>query len=416
MNEIVNECYREATKSIRKHITPRGLNAAIAGYTPYLHARDVMISGMGCLLAGEEDIKIAFRKSLEIVSRFQKDTGQIPTTVRIEEKKPFAEFLNEDVNQWYILGHYFYFQTTRDKDFLLKHFPSIEKTIFWLRCQDVDNCNLLETREGGNWMDFFPQQHNVLFDNVLWYAALIAASRMAEACNKKEISKRYKTASKDIRKKINLVFWIDRDAPLKDYSIFKDCSRKLWRYQRVIGDIGFKTFYLPFLSFSDAADYFDTFGNLLAILTSVTDGEKSFRGEKADLILNYIRDVGVDKPYPVKSIHPPVSPGDKWWRDYLRQGILPYQYTNGAIWPFIGGFYVAALVKCGRIKEAEKQLEQLALTNKLGCKHIWEFNEFLHGLTGNPMGPHHMLWNAAMYVYAYHVVKNGKVIYFEGEI
>ena len=33
---------------------------------------------------------------------------------------------------------------------------------------------------------------------------------------------------------------------------------------------------------------------------------------------------------------------------------LPHYYHNGGIWPFIGGFYVAALVKAGRLKEAQE--------------------------------------------------------------
>ena len=39
---------------------------------------------------------------------------------------------------------------------------------------------------------------------------------------------------------------------------------------------------------------------------------------------------------------------------------MPGDYHNGGIWPFIAGFYVAALVAAGRYQLAEEKL--LALT------------------------------------------------------
>jgi hypothetical protein len=53
----------------------------------------------------------------------------------------------------------------------------------------------------------------------------------------------------------------------------------------------------------------------------------------------------------------------------------------------IGGFHVAALVRHGWQREAEQLLLSLAEANRQGTIYRpWEFNEWLHGDSGHPMG------------------------------
>jgi glycogen debranching enzyme len=110
-------------------------------------------------------------------------------------------------------------------------------------------------------------------------------------------------------------------------------------------------------------------------------------------------------------MHPPIEPGDKDWREYYRtehELNLPDQYHNGGSWPWVGGLYVAALVRAGRHKRARETLYRLALTNREGRTHEWEFNEWFHGVTGEPRGAADQLWSAGMYVYAYSCVRDGR--------
>ena len=93
----------------------------------------------------------------------------------------------------------------------------------------------------------------------------------------------------------------------------------------------------------------------------------------------------------------------------------PHHYHNGGAWPFVGGFYVAALVQAGRLEEAQTQLTRLAQMNALGKKSEWEFNEWFHGLSGRPMGFAGQSWSAAMYVYALDAVERGMPCVFNGE-
>jgi glycogen debranching enzyme len=75
----------------------------------------------------------------------------------------------------------------------------------------------------------------------------------------------------------------------------------------------------------------------------------------------------------------------------------------------VGGFYIAALIKAGRMDEAEHQLVKLAEVNQLGNEGEWEFNEWCHGRTGQPMGYPHQAWSAGMYLFASHCVSTKAV-------
>ena len=62
--------------------------------------------------------------------------------------------------------------------------------------------------------------------------------------------------------------------------------------------------------------------------------------------------------------------------------------------------------------EARNLLGDLAAANRLGEHEEWEFNEWLHGESGHPMGYPFQAWSAGMYIYAYHAVKSGDIPLF----
>ena len=101
---------------------------------------------------------------------------------------------------------------------------------------------------------------------------------------------------------------------------------------------------------------------------------------------------------------PVIRPGDPDWRDYYGTLNEPHCYHNGGIWPFIGGFYVGALVAAGRLKDASEALTRLAELNLNGG-----FNEWHHGETGQALGVEDQAWSAGMYLFAYDCVRKGRV-------
>jgi hypothetical protein len=219
----------------------------------------------------------------------------------------------------------------------------------------------------------------------------------------------YEDRSGDVLDKVNLLLWVGAESE-KDWDWISR-ERKEWTYtlKRIETELVERPFYLPYVAFRDYADRFDTLGNLLAIVFGVASRER------ANKILDYLHGCGLNAPFPVKSLYPVLQPGDKDWRDYYRVRNLnqPHHYHNGGAWAFIGGFYVAALVQAGRLDEAAQQLERLTAMNRQGKTREWEFNEWCHGVSGQPMGFAGQSWSAALYIYAHDAVTNGKLSFLD---
>jgi glycogen debranching enzyme len=49
---------------------------------------------------------------------------------------------------------------------------------------------------------------------------------------------------------------------------------------------------------------------------------------------------------------------------------------------------------------ARNELAKLARVNRLGKIDQWEFNEWVHGTTGRPIGKAYQAWSAAAYIRA----------------
>jgi glycogen debranching enzyme len=409
--DLLRTARAKAFSVLRECATPAGFRASAVepGY-PQIWARDSMISGLGALATGDEELCQAFRASLVTLAAHRSELGHIPLNVEPESGTVSGEnAAGVDANLWFVVGHGAYFRAAGDRSFLREHWPAIEAAVLWLRYQDVNNCGLLEIPEAGDWMDLFGCRYNVLYDNVLYCAALRVAAEMAGALEKSELQARYTTLAEDVHVKLNLLLWAERGWDPAEFAdkmaTLKRLHLEWYMVYHNIGTISSRPYYLPYVAFRDYGDYFDTLGNLLAILFGVADAERTRQ------ILRFIRQVGGAHPFPAKAVHPPILPGDKDWREYYRSRNLnlPYQYHNGGIWPFVGGFYVATLVFAGRCDVARQQLHQLALANQQGLDEEWEFNEWLHGQTGLPMGYRRQAWSAAMYLFADAAVGHGRL-------
>jgi hypothetical protein len=228
-----------------------------------------------------------------------------------------------DGNLWYIIGHYVEYVSGKDATYLREVWPRLEQALLWLRYQDSNECGLLEVHEAMDWADLLSNHYNVLFDNVLYYAAWKAMGHLAEAQGRAAADCFQRAA--DIRRKINTLLWVGPEEP-KDWDWLHH-ERQEWIYplKRVETELVVRPFYLLYMAFGDYTDRFDTLGNLLAILFGVVDRQK------ANLILDYIHGCGLNEPFPVQSLYPVIRPGDKEWRDFFRVRNLnqPHHYHNG---------------------------------------------------------------------------------------
>lgn len=401
MTNLTDIALEKAHTILQSECSPIGLMASPEGY-PHVWARDSVITSLGALLAPGHEI--CLRTSLLTLTGQQSELGAIPNNVSVATGRlDHTNAGSVDSNLWFILGHLFQYRVSGDAAFLQMQWPALEQALLWLRYQDSNGCGLLEVHEAADWADLLANRFNVLYDNVLWYAALRGMAEMAQAIGRD--GSRYGDMANDVRHKIRIVLWV---GPENEAEWGPNCpGHTEWAHTlSQVGPVLVKRpYFLPYVAFRDFGDYCDVFGNLLAILFGVATPAQEKR------ILDYLHQVGVADPYPVRVLHPVIYPGSKDWREYYRNNNLnlPEQYHNGGIWPFVGGFYVAALVKAGRLDEARRQLEKLAALNRQGVAEEWEFNEWHHGRTGLPMGYPHQAWSAGMYVFAYHCVQETAV-------
>jgi glycogen debranching enzyme len=430
VNSLVAEGRREAEALLLANGGDLGLLGSSVAYQQ-VWARDSMICGLGLLLCDDAEGRAVHRRSLATLARYQSPLGKIPHNVgfpnvpdpaliahggRLPDDNSGRDAVEDtihagcvDGNLWFILGQYIDLATTGDVDALRAAWPHLERALLWLRYQDSNECGLLEVHEAMDWADLFANRYNVLYDNVLYFAAWKAMARMAQALG--EPWETYHQSAEDVRRKVNAVLWVGPEEPLDLDWVASERREWLYTLKRIDTELVERPFYLPYVAFRDYADRLDTLGNLLAILFGVADETKTAR------ILDYIHGVGLDEPYPIRALYPPIEPGDADWRDYyrVRNLNLPHHYHNGGAWPFIGGLYVAALVRAGRHGQARDQLDRLTAMNRLGRTREWGFNEWFHGLSGRPMGYDGQSWSTAMYLYAVDAVEKGAPFVFSVE-
>ena len=404
---LIDTAAEKALGVLERCLTPIGIKASALsnGYTQ-VWARDSSITYLGSVaFPNHSRLMRGYRESLETLATYQTELGYIPNNVDSTTRKVYTFNSGSiDSNSWFIISVYNYYLLTKETKILERMLSKIEKAFLWLRHQDSNADGLLEHLEGATWADLLSNRHQTLYANVLYYGATICLAKIyRELRTKKNAISLFKQAD-FIKRQINTYFWIDAKK-----SFVKRKSELDNVYYIASSRLNSFPYYLPFLSFRDYADYCDVLGNLLAILFGIASDHQ------AQAIFKYIESVGIDQPFPVKAIFPPIFPGEKEWRDYYKWGNLnlPYQYHNAGIWPFIGGFYVLTLEYAGKRDQARSVLERLAEANHQGYRSEWEFNEWLHGETGKAMGVPFQAWSAGMYCAAYTSVIKASPSLFE---
>ncbi len=406
--------HQQARSILLKCMTPQGFRAsALAKGYPQIWSRDNGIIALGALSLEETDLTEGVRGALTTMRTHQSARGLIqlnvmPCTGEISTENAGAV----DSNLWYIISHAFFLHATGDTHFLVESWSSITRALQWVEYQDMNEDGLIEIPEAGNWMDLFGVRYNTLYDNVLYYLALRAYAYMANALPESQ-KYAFTIEPADVALRINALFWIDRCWHAEHFSLhlekLKSMRLEWYMLYHNMGVISSRPFYLPWVGFREYGDFFDSFGNMLAILTGVANDPRR------ESIITYMQQVHISEPHGTKAIYPAIRPGDPMWRDYYRSRNLnmPDQYHNGGIWPMLGGFEVALLVYCKKFDQAEKKLNSLREANRKGISEQWEFNEWLHGATGEPMGYPLQGWSASSFLFAEKCVATKRVPFFE---
>lgn len=403
---LIKEGYVKAVEALKKNITPLGFSACsiednVAHGTDENYysvwARDGAITVIGSLplIHKDKEIHKCARQTLVTLFEHISRNGQIPSNVRIKDNIPdysgVGGICSIDSGIWVVIAFYEYVNVTKDIKFLRKYISDIKETMRWLGAHDSNNDALLEIPEAGDWTDLFGRSYNILYDEILWYRSNVCFGRLLEMLGEHEEAGEYIRWSQVIKKEIVQNFW-----PSTQQQLFQSVS--FAEKQFTLGDTSYLIAQTTPFDFSWRCD---TLGNILAFLHGTIDSEKAHQTFK------FMLGVGVNDPYPVANVYPVVSPGDPDWRPYYTVNLLnlPNHYHNGGIWPFVGGFWVKFVNKLGLKDVAVSELYKLALINKEGISHEWEFTEWAHGTTGKPMGKAYQAWSAAQYISACHNLK-----------
>ena len=352
-----------------------------------------MIASLGARFIDDTRVHEALRASVALLKNHRAPNGAVPNNVDSVTLRPNYRAY-ADGGLWWVVA----------SDLLAPDPDAVRSILNWYECQDVDQSNLLSMQESADWQDLFCTRGKGLYLNCLYVLALGSAANLFDSSDAAQ-AQRYRDRASRVAQAINRWFWYSGDGNLlrhishtfstENFSDRDSLGRKRWVPQKC--RLVEESYYLPYLAFRAVGEWFDVLGNVMAILAGVASPSQT------EIILDFISRHALDA-LPMRSLTPPVRPGDPDWRDYYGELNTPHRYHNGGIWPFIGGFYVAALVAAGRHDQAVSALHRLAELNQRGG-----FNEWHHGDSGEPMGVKDQAWSAGMYLFADQSVRRGSV-------
>ena len=348
------------------------------GY-PEPYTRDLLIASLGVLVSGNEELKTSLRAVLATLAKNQTPLGHIPCLVDNPGDRG-----SSDTTPLFLMALAFYRKATNEKKFLDK---AAKKALTWLAYQSPEDMVLVAQQPTSDWRDEQWVQGFGLYVNTLVYAALrlFAEHRRAEIL-------------RGLMNRLEILGGVKHRHIHEGLSVPHKPYYALWSYK------------------VHSNDRFDLLGNSLAVLTGIASPSRARKLVGwVDEESTALRDGGIlalDLP---PCLFPYIRPSDPDWRSRYAQYNLPGEYHNGGVWPFVCGFYVAALVGAGRHDLAERKLDALTETVKLACDAglSFGFNEWLKAQDGTPRGQDWQTWSASMYLYAAHCVETGKTPFFD---
>ena len=402
--DLLAEGYQRALDTLHRNITPKGFSAcSLKDNEVYgtdvnyrsVWARDGAMTVVWTLDICDDEVRACQAATLRTLMSKQSPTGQIPANVRIEDDEPdysgIGNIASIDSGLWLIIAMWRYAHETDDWSIISEHAHDLQRAMDWLGAHDSNNCGLLEIPEAGDWTDLFARSYHVLYDEVLWYRALVCYANILDHLGDQQRAEDYRRWSLHVRDAINQRFWPSSapDSPLR---------KQFGNAQLSLGDARYLVAQLTPFGFSWRCD---VYANLLAYMMYDLITKK-----QAMMTFRFLWGVGANEPAPVRNMYPAVHAGDPEWRDYFTVNLsnLPNHYHNGGIWPFIGGLWVRYINRLGLGELARREMVKLTHLCRQGVQHEWEFNEWHHGETGRPMGKAFQAWSAASYLQACHDV------------
>lgn len=348
------------------------------GY-PEPYTRDLMFSILGIAVTENKQLLESIRKVLEKLAENQTERGHIPSLVHDKEDRG-----SSDTTPLFLLGVGIYRKVTGDKKFLN---IAVVKALIWMEYQSPSDRYLVAQQPTSDWRDEQWVTGYGLFVNTIVYSYLRLLGRNERAESVHREMSRFTITGGTIHHHVHEGLVVKH----KPYYAF-------WSYK------------------VHSSERFDLLGNSLAILSGIASQSRANEMvswiEEECAAMQHRGELAVDLP---PNFFPYINPTDPDWHPRYAQFNNPGEYHNGGIWPFICGFYVAALVAAKRYTLAKEKLVALTHCIKLSVSGNVEFgfNEWLKAQNGEPMGQDWQTWSAALYLYAAKCVEGQSTPFFD---
>jgi len=348
------------------------------GY-PEPYTRDLLIGGLGVLACRNQRLVKSLRRVLQTLAENQSRLGHIPGLVHDPDNLG-----SSDSTPLFLLIVGLYRKVTGEADFLEE---AVQKAMTWMEYQSPSNQVMVAQLPTSDWRDELWVLGYGLYVNTLVYSYLILHDQIKRASSVYREMKKFTIHKKVQHKHIH-----------EGLTLRKKPYYAVWVY-KVLSD-----------------EHFDLLGNSLAILSGLASQSKAKRIvswiERECQVMREQGQLALDLP---PNFFPYLCPGDPDWYPRYDMFNHPGEYHNGGVWPFVCGFYVAAIVAAGKFRLAEKKL--IALT-KLVCPSReanidFGFNEWFRAQDGSPRGQDWQSWSAAMYLYAAISVEQKRTPFFD---
>ncbi len=348
------------------------------GY-PEPYTRDLMFSILGIAVSGNQKLLESIRKVLETLTENQTEHGHITSLVHDKDDRGAS-----DTTPLFLLGVGIFRKVSGETNFLKE---ATEKALTWMEYQSPSDRYLVAQQPTSDWRDEQWVTGYGLFVNTLTYSYLQLLGKHERAERVRHEMERFTITGGEMHHHVHEGLVVK----YKPYYAF-------WSYK------------------IHSSERFDLLGNSLAILSGIASPTR------ANEMVSWIEDecenmrsrgeLTLDMP---PNFFPFIKSEDPDWLERYSQYNKPGDYHNGGIWPFVCGFYVAALVAAKRYKLAEKKL--VTLTQIIKTSNFrrvdFGFNEWLKAQDGKAMGQDWQTWSAALYLYAAKCVEEKRTPFFD---
>jgi len=357
----------------------RGLPRTAGWGYPEPYTRDLMFSIFGIAVSKDPRLTASIRRVLQTLAKNQTERGHIPSLVHDKDDRGAS-----DTTPLFLLGVAIFRKLTGEKDFLDE---AVSKSLTWMEYQSPSDRAMVSQQPTSDWRDEQWVVGYGLFVNTLVYCYLRLLGQDARAAQISREMKRFTIDGGFIPHHIH------EGLKVKSLPYFAFWSYKVYWSQR-----------------------FDLLGNSLAILSGLVtpSGASAIISwvEKECSAMRQNDELAVELP---PNFFPFITPGDQDWHPRYEFFNLPGNYHNGGIWPFVCGFYIAALVAAKKYKLAGQKLMELTKLVRLSKDPGLEFgfNECIKAQTGDVMGVDWQTWSAALYLYAAKCVEEKRTPFFD---